>query len=820
MGDPADRGAYQFGPFQLDVRERRLARGTEVIPLRLKVFDTLRVLVENAGQLVTKQELLDAVWPDTAVEENNLTHNIAVLRKALGEKATGQHYIETVPRVGYRFVAAVETTAPRTGPPMASAATADEAIGSGATSDDIRLSHSGVRDADVASAAGAAQPASRERRWRTTLVLLAVAMVTAATSFYLVRPRTSGGTAALTDKDSVLIADFANTTGDEVFDGTLRQAVAVELGQSPFLNIVSEERVRETLRYIGRPPDERVTRDLAREIAQRQGVKALLIGSIASLGSHYVINLEAVSAASGETVAREQAEAESRERILTRLGEAARSLRKKLGESLASIEKFSAPIEQATTASLEAFKAYDLGRQRHFSGQYFEAIPLYRRAVELDPNFAMAYAALGITYGTAREYDLAAQFSQRAFELRERVSEREKFYISARYYLDVLDDGDRAIEVLELWKQTYPRDFVPRTNLSARYCAIGRYQEALEEAREGVRLNPDAGVAYAALAHSSICLGQYQEAGAAIEQALVRKLDPPYSRYMLYAVAFVQGDGEAMQQQVEHVSGTPTEAGMLAMQSVTAAYAGRVREARELTKRAIELAKGRGLEEGAGLYSAGDALWEATYGNCREAKQAATRTLMLSRGRYALSWSALAVAICGDTILAMKLADEMVQRFPQDSFFKASWLPMVHAAASLQRGDPAPAVDLLQKTGRDELGTNAALWPAYLRGLAYLKQAADAEARLEFQKILDNKGVLVPKDFNPAAITLYPLAYLGRARAAARSGDMAASQEAYESLFKVWQDADSDIPIVRAARREYQQLGVPRAAAAQSPKKP
>ena len=221
-----------------------------------------------------------------------------------------------------------------------------------------------------------------------------------------------------------------------------------------------------------------------------------------------MINLEAVSAASGETVAREQAEAESRERVLARLGEAATRLREKLGESLASIEKFSAPIEQATTASLDAFKAYDLGRRKHFGGQYFEAIPLYRRAVELDPDFAMAYAALGITYGTAREYDLAAQFSQRAFELRDRVSERERFYISARYYMDVLDDGDRAIEVLELWKQTYPRDFVPRTNLAARYGAIGRYQEALEEAREGVRLNPDAGVAYAAVAHTLICLGQ------------------------------------------------------------------------------------------------------------------------------------------------------------------------------------------------------------------------------------------------------------------------------------------------------------------------
>jgi eukaryotic-like serine/threonine-protein kinase len=789
VGDPGDRGAYRFGPFQLDVRERRLSRGSEVIPLRLKVFDTLRVLVENAGRLVTKQELLDSVWPDAAVEENNLNHNVSVLRKALGEKATGQQYIETVPRVGYRFVAPVEVAELGA---VALPATSGQAI-----------------DADQPLAT--ASPRWRGRR--TALALLAVTTVIAAVaaSFYLIRYGTSGR-AALTGKDSVLIADFANTTGDAVFDGTLRQAVAVQLGQTPFLNVVSEERVRETLRYMERSPDERVTRDLAREIALRQGIEALLVGSIASLGRHYVISLEAVSAASGDTVAREQVEAESRERVLARLGEATTRLRSKLGESLASIERFSAPIEQATTPSLEAFKAYDLGRRKHFAGQYFEAIPLYRRAVELDPNFAIAYAGLGITYGTAREYERAAQFSRRAFELRERVSEREKFYISARYYMDVLNDGDRAIEVLELWKQTYPRDFAPRTNLSARYCAIGRYQHALEEAREGLRLNPDAGVAYAALAHTSLCLGRHRDAGVAIEQALTRKLDPPYSRYMLYGIAILQGDTAAMQQQVDRVVGTPVEAGMLAMQSVTSAYAGRVRQARNLTERAIELAKGRGLKEGAGLYSAGDALWEAAYGNCREAKQAAARTLALSQGRFALSWSALALAICGDSIPAGKLADEMVRRFPEDSFFKASWLPMVHAALSLHRGDPASAAEQLQGARRVELGTNAALWPAYLRGVAYLNQGADDLARLEFQKILDNKGVLVPKDFNPAAMTLYPLAYLGQARAAARSGDVGASRLAYEALLRLWQDADSDIAIVRAARREYRQLGVPRAA--------
>jgi DNA-binding winged helix-turn-helix (wHTH) protein/tetratricopeptide (TPR) repeat protein len=773
LGDPGDRRAYRFGPFQLEVRERRLSRGSDVIPLRLKVFDTLRVLVENAGRLVTKQELLDCLWPDAAVEENNLNHNVSVLRKALGEKATGQQYIETVPRAGYRFVATVEVA---------------------------ELSDAARPVTDEAAAASS--PARGRRR---ALALIAVPAVIAA-SFYLVRYATSGHTAALSGTNSVLIADFTNTTGDAVFDGTLRQAVAVQLGQTPFLNIVSDERVRETLRFMERSPEERVTRDLAHEIALRQGVEALLLGSIAGMGRHYVISLEAMSAASGDTVAREQVEAESREKVLTRLGEATTSLRQKLGESLASIERFSAPIEQATTPSLEAFKAYDLGRRKHFSGQYFEAIPLYRRAVELDPNFAIAYAGLGITYGTAREYDLAAQFSRRAFELRERVSEREKFYISARYYMDVLNDGDRAIEVLELWKQTYPRDFVPRTNLSARYCAIGRYQDALEEASEGVRLNPHAGVAYAALAHTSLCLGRHREAGLTIEQALARKLDPPYRRYMLYGIAILQGDTVAMQQQVDRVAGTPMEAGMLAMQSVASAYAGRVRQARTLTERAIELAKGRGFKEGAGLYSAGDALWEAAYGNCREAKQAAARTLALSQGRFALSWSALALAICGDSIPAGKLADEMVRRFAEDSFFKTSWLPMVQAALSLHRDDPASVAEQLKVAERVELGTDAALWPAYLRGVAYLNQGADELARLEFQKILDNKGVLVPKDFNPAAMTLYPLAYLGQARAAAHGGDVVASRLAYEALLRLWQDADPDIAIVRTARREYRQL--------------
>jgi DNA-binding winged helix-turn-helix (wHTH) protein/tetratricopeptide (TPR) repeat protein len=773
------RPTYSFQGFTLDLERGGLWRGPEEVKLRPRVFEALKYLVLNNNRLVSKDELIKALWPDTFVTDDSLVQCLVELRRALGDE--GQSCVKTVPRRGYIFTAS-------------------------------------VGDASQMAPTASAKPAAPvDRVRRTAVALAALAIATIGVSSYLTRSRPPAATAAFTDRDSVLIADFDNTTGDEVFDGTLRQAMAVQLGQSPFVNVFSEERVRETLRYMGRSPDDRVTRDLAREIAQRQGVTALLAGSISSLGRHYVINLEAVNAATGETLVREQVEAESREKVLVRLGEAAARLREKLGESLGSIEKFAAPIEQATTPSLEAFKAYDLGRRRHFSGQHFEAIPLYRRAVEVDPNFAIAHAALGITYGTAQEFDLAAQSSQRAFDLRERVTERERFYISARYYMDVLHDGDRAIETLEMWKQTYPRDFVPRTNLGARYGAIGQHERAVEEAREGVRLNPDAGVAYVSLAHTAICLGRYQDARAALEQASARKLEPPSGRYLLYGMAFLDGDAEAMQRQVDRVAGTPAEAGMLAMQSVTAAYAGQVRRARDLTRRAVDLAMSRGLTGGAGQYSAGDALWEAAYGNCREAKQTAARTLATSRGRHVLSWSALALALCGESHQALRLVDEMTGRFPQDSFFNDLWRPMIHAALEIDRDRPARAIELLQPAGRGELGTNAALWPAYLRGLAYLDQGATSEARAEFQKILDHKGVLAPKDFNPVGITLYPLAHVGRARAAARAGDMDESRKAYEELFALWKDADSEIPILRAAKREYQQLGVNASSAAARP---
>lgn len=768
---PPPRRLRTFKDFALDLDRGCLLRGAEEVRLRPKVFEALTYLVDQNNRLVSKDELIKALWTDSFVTDDSLVQCLVELRRALGDE--GQACIKTVPRRGYIFTAEVRDVPPPVSPPPA-----------------------------VGAATNPARTGFPRPRARLRVVAVAALAVAAAAVSYLVQSRPPARTQAFTDKDSILIADFVNTTGDEVFDGTLRQAVAVQLGQSPFLNVFSEDRVRETLRYMERAPGERVTRELGREVAQRRGVKAVLAGSISSLGRNYVIGLEAVSAATGETLAREQAEAESRERVLGRLGEATRRLRASLGESMASVESHAAPIEQATTSSLEAFKAYDLGRQRHFGGQYFEAIPLYRRAVELDPDFAIAYAALGITYNVAQEPDLAAESSQRAFALRDRVSERERFYISLRYYVDVLGDGDKAIETLELWKQTYPRDFVPRTNLGARYSAIGRHEQAVEEAREGVRLNPDAGVAYASLAQSLIYLDRYQDARAAIDQAFSRKVGPPYGRYMLYALALLEGDAAAMQQQVESVAGTPTEAGMLTLQSVSAAYEGRTRAARELTRRAVDLALQRGSKQAAAEYSAGNALWEAAYGDCGRARDTVTRTLAIARGRQALSWSALALALCGQSAGAQRLADEMRLRFPQNSFMRTSWSPMTEAAIAIHDHRPGRAIDLLQAARRDETGDQAALWPAYLRGLAYLDQGAAAEADAEFQKILDHRGLLAPTVFHPVAMTLYPLAHAGRARAAARAGRVEDGQRAWEALFALWKDADPDVPLLVGARRD------------------
>ncbi|PYS87119.1 MAG: hypothetical protein DMF70_01220, partial [Acidobacteria bacterium] len=615
------------------------------------------------------------------------------------------------------------------------------------------------------------------------LALLLIASAVAA-FFYFNRTKAS----ALTEKDTILLADIVNTTGDSVFDGTLKQALAVQLGQSPFLNIFSDERVRETLRYMGRSPDERVTNQVAREICERQGIKAMLTGSIASLGSHYVITLEALNGHTGDALAREQVEAESKEQVISKLGEAATKLREKLGESLASIRRFDTPLAQATTSSLEALKAYTVGRDLHQKGNLTEAATFLKRAVELDQNFASAYTTLAVLDSNIGEGQLAAGYAERAFELRGRTSEREKFYISNIYYNFTTGEIDKSTEVLELWKQTYPRDFVARNNLSRNYGFMGQWDKAAEEAGEAIRLDPNAAIPYYNLAASFLRLNRFDEARAIFEQAVEKKRDPPFLHSDFYGLAFVQGDEATMQRQVDWAKGKPDEGVFFWAQAHAAAFSGQRRKSQELFRRSAQINDQYGLKELAAYGQADYALLNAAFGDCQQTKETAVNALNIVRSPEALKRSALALALCGETSRAQSLADELVKRYPKDTIVNTTWLPTIQAALEIKRGNTEQAIQLLQVARRFEMGFDAEAKPAYVRGLAYLRAGAGAEAMMEFEKIIAHRGVV-------AISALYPLAHLGLARAAALTGDRAKSREAYDHFFELWKNADSNIPI-------------------------
>jgi eukaryotic-like serine/threonine-protein kinase len=626
------------------------------------------------------------------------------------------------------------------------------------------------------------------------LTLLTLVIITAAAIFFYHKRAP-----ALTEKDTILLTDFTNTTGDAAFDSTLKQALAVQLEQSPFLNIFPDERVRKTLRLMNRPPDERVTPTLGREICQRQGLKAMLTGSIASLGRNYVISLEAVNAQTDEVLAREQSEAEGKEQVLKTLGETTTRLRQKVGESLASIRKFDVPLTQATTSSLEALRAFSLGDAHRDKAEFTEAISFYKRAVELDPNFASAYQRIGTMYGNIGQSDLGMEFSKKAFALRERATERERFHITSAYYVTATKELDNWIEVLELWRQTYPRDFAPRNNLAYAYIRVGQYEKAIEEASEGIRLNPNAVLLYNTLGGAYRALGRYDEARAIFEQAHARNLDISWIHLNLYLIAFVQGDQAEMQRQLEWSSGKPDESYFLAWQSRTKMFSGLFRQSQETTRRAVESAQGQNLNDWAADITSTSAAWNALVGNCQQARAETTSALALARGRTPPSDAALALALCGDAARAQSLIDELARREPTDTDINAIFIPLIRAAIETGRGNGAQAIQLLQKPRRYEMGQDAEFWPTYVRGQAYLRQGSATEAMTEFQRIIDRRSV------SPAHI-LYPLAYLGLARAAALSGDTAKGRKAYEDFFALWKDADSDIPILIEAKKEYERL--------------
>ena len=647
----------------------------------------------------------------------------------------------------------------------------------------------------------AGPPDTGKKLWKILIpaAVFVVAALAAAGLYFRSRPA-----ATLTEKDTIVLADFDNTTGDPVFDGALKQALAVQLGQSPFLNILSDRKVSETMHLMGRQPSDRITRDVASELCVRTGSKAILLGSISNLGGQYVIGIDAVGCSSGDTLAKEQEEAATKQEVLRALSKAAASLRGKLGESLASIQKFDVPVE-ATTPSLEALKAYSMGITTSRTKGDSAAIPFMKRALELDPNFAAAYAGLGVQYGNLGQASLAAENIKKAYALRDRVSEHEKYRIASLYYTSVTGELEQAIQVYELWAKSYPQDLVPPANLGAIYVELGQYEKALAETQESVRLEPNAVIGYTNLAGIYIPLNRPNDAKKAIEQAEERKLDGDILHWTIYQLAFLKGDTPEMERQVEWAAGKPgSEDQLLTFQSDTEAYYGRLVKARDFSRRAVDSAVRDDSKETAALWQVNAALREAEFGNTAVAKQGVAAALALAPGRDVRLFAALTLARIGESVRAKAIVEELEKNYPSDTMFKIYWLPTIHAAVELNANNSAQAVMILEAAAPYELGVPSqwqvgTMYPVYIRGQAQLAAHNGAAAATEFQKFLDHRGVVLN-------FPLGALAHLGLGRAYALQGDTTKARASYNEFFTLWKDADSDIPILVSAKSEYAKL--------------
>ncbi len=644
----------------------------------------------------------------------------------------------------------------------------------------------------------AAVPPAPSRRWWKIATPVVALLVAVAAGFFFYTRRSQ----ALTEKDSILLADFVNTTGDAVFDGTLKQALAVQLEQSPYLNVLPQSRIQAALRLMGRSPDERLTSDVAREICVRDGVKAMLTGSISPLGSHYVIDLNAVNAQTGDSLGRAQVESESKELVLKSLDQAASSLRQKLGESIGSVQKFATPLEQATTSSLEALQAFTLGQAEHSKLDDEKAVPYLKRAIELDPNFAMAYATLGVVYGNLSQTSQQLKNLSKAFDLKDRASEREKLYISAHYYGEVTREIDKGLAVYEQWKQTYPRDSVPWDNLALGYETTGQPEKSMANASEALRLNPKDVFAYANLADSYEILGRYDEAKTVVEQARSQGLGSPTDALSLYTMAFVHDDKAGMQHAMDLGKGPSIEPIMFLLEGMGRCALGKIQSARQSFAQGISAAQNSGLKELSGGIRLLDSSCLAEVGNPALARQVALQALAASDDRDTRVAAADALARAGDAGGSQKLIEELAREFPTDTMQNSVWLPVAKATNQIRAGQPGPAIDTLEAAVPYEFGappSGAAYWPMYVRGEAYLHLRNGEKAATEYQKILDRRGI-APNS------PLYSLARLGLGRALALQGDKTKAKESYQDFFALWKDADPDVPILKDAKTEYAKL--------------
>jgi eukaryotic-like serine/threonine-protein kinase len=641
--------------------------------------------------------------------------------------------------------------------------------------------------------------AGRRTLWKIAIPSVAVVLALIAGGLYYRSHRAK----PLTDKDTIVLADFDNSTGDPVFDGTLKTALSVSLNQSPLLNVLPDTKVAAILKRMMRPPDTKLTPDVARELCQRASGEAYIIGSIASLGSQYVLALKVMNCRSGDVLAEDQATAPAKEKVLDTLGEAASKLRGELGESLATVQKLDVPVSEATTSSLEALQAYTMGRDtRNLKGDA-AAVPFYKRAIELDPNFPLAYSALASTYRELGEPSLALECATKAYQLRDRVSEREKLSISADYFT-ATGEIEKLARIYELWEASYPRDAINvNLDLANIYVYMGQWEKALPKYQEAVRHNPDI-PGYSNLAMTYLSLNRLEEAKATLNEAISHKLDGGFLRGSLYLLAFFQGDRAQMKQQVSWGAGKPGDEDLLlSMQSDTEASYGRMSGARDFSGRAVDSAMRADSKETAALWQANAALREAEVGNVSSAKQGATAALALSPGREVELAAALTLAKTGEIPRAQALAEEVAKSNPTNTMLKLYWLPTIQAAIEISKGNAAQAITDLDPAGPYEMGLADTginfLYPAYVRGQAYLLAHNGTAAAAEFQKLLDHRGLV-------ANFVTGSLSHLQIGRAYAMSGDTAKAKAAYQDFFTLWKDADPDVPILKQAKSEYAKL--------------
>jgi eukaryotic-like serine/threonine-protein kinase len=663
----------------------------------------------------------------------------------------------------------------------------------------------------ASSSSGAVKAAEIPAKSGTNLwkILVPVAVVVAALIagglYWRSRSAAPAATATpLTEKDTVVLADFDNKTGDAVFDDALKQALAVQLGQSPFINILSDRRVSETLSLMGSQPGTRVTQEVARELCVRTGSKAIVLGSVSNLGGQYVIGVDAVGCSNGDTLAKEQEEAASKQDVLKALSKAAASLRTKLGESLASVQKFDVPVE-ATTPSLEALKAYSMGITVGRTKGDAEAIPFMKRAIELDPNFAIAYCGIAVNYSNLGQVNLAAENARKAYALRDRVSERERYRISAFYFQYVTGEVEKATEAYELWAKSYPRDMVPHANLGVAYSIMGQYDKALAETEAQQRLEPTI-VGYGNLAGTYINLGRLKEARQTLQDAQQKNFDGLALRSNFYALAFLAGDAAEMDRQVAWAAGRPGEEDqMLNNHADTEAYYGRLNKARDLARRAADSAVRSDARETAALWLVFQAIREVEVGNVAAAREAVSRALALAPGRDVKALVAIALARSGELTQSKAILDSLRKSEIGNTSLKVYWFPVIEGSMAMVQQAPDRAVVALEPSLPYDLGNvpplsnSSAMYPAYVRGLAYLAQKNGPAAVAEFQKFVDHPGV----------VQNFPLGSLARlqiARAYTISGDTAKAKAAYQDFLTLWKDADPDIPIFKEAKAEYAKL--------------